>query len=138
MVAELPAEFDTQFGTQFEGSVGLSGGQCQRLVFAPAFMRCRPLLMLLDEPTAALNPEAEQPVYGHCAATAKERPSRTGAVTVLVSHRFLRSPGQILSSSSKMAGSVSLTPTRRCWPPSAGTRRCSNCKPRRTGDPVGG
>jgi ATP-binding cassette subfamily B protein len=44
--------------------------------------------MLLDEPTAALDPEAEQAIYEQYAATARRLSVETGAVTVLVSHRF--------------------------------------------------
>ena len=51
-------------------------------------MRRRPLLMLLDEPTAALDPEAEQAIYEQYGTVARELARTTGAVTVLVSHRF--------------------------------------------------
>lgn len=88
VVAGLPQGLDTQLGQRFEGGVGLSGGQWQRLALARAFMRDDPLLMLLDEPTAALDPEAEHAIYDSYARIARDLGKRTGAVTVLVSHRF--------------------------------------------------
>jgi ATP-binding cassette subfamily B protein len=88
VVASLDAGLETQLGSGFEGGAGLSGGQWQRIALARAFMRERPLLMLLDEPTAALDPEAEQAIYQQYGATARLLARETGAVTVLVSHRF--------------------------------------------------
>lgn len=86
-VAGLPDGLETQLGTIF-GGVDLSGGQWQRIALARGMMRAAPLLLVLDEPTAALDPQAEHDLFENFARHAREAAARTGAVTVLVSHRF--------------------------------------------------
>jgi ATP-binding cassette subfamily B protein len=87
LVSALPTGLDTQLGTLF-GGVELSGGQWQRLALARGMMRTAPLLLILDEPTAALDPQAEHDLFENFARHARQAAARTGAVTVLVSHRF--------------------------------------------------
>jgi ATP-binding cassette, subfamily B, bacterial len=82
----LPDGYDTQLGRQFGGE-SLSTGQWQRVAMSRTFFRPEPVLVLLDEPTAALDPRAEHEVFRRFAERTAEARAR-GAVTVLVSHRF--------------------------------------------------
>ncbi|MDQ3947367.1 MAG: ABC transporter ATP-binding protein/permease [Actinomycetota bacterium] len=85
LVEMHPAGLNTQLGRRFDG-VELSGGQWQRLALARAAMR-EPLLLLLDEPTANLDAEAEFALF-ETIARSTHRARRLGAITLLVSHRF--------------------------------------------------
>jgi ATP-binding cassette, subfamily B, bacterial len=87
VVATLPEGLDSQIGRIFEGAE-LSHGQWQRLALARGRMRSRPLLVVLDEPTAALDPHAEHEVYEQFAEMARATARTLGTITVLVSHRF--------------------------------------------------
>ena len=87
LVAKLPQGLDTQLGTAL-GGVELSEGQWQRTALARASMRDHPLLFVLDEPTASLDAPSEQEIFRRCMAHARRLASSSGAVTVVVSHRF--------------------------------------------------
>lgn len=84
----LPRGLDTQLGVRFDDGVELSGGQWQQLAVGRAMMRHEPLVLVLDEPTAALDAATEHALFERYAAAARTSADRTGAITVLVSHRF--------------------------------------------------
>ncbi|MEV0232216.1 ABC transporter ATP-binding protein [Nonomuraea sp. NPDC050786] len=84
MIATLPDGMDTQLGPLF-GGVDLSHGQWQKLALARGAMRDHPLLLVLDEPTAALDPQAEHDLFEKFAALAR---NGSDTITLLVSHRF--------------------------------------------------
>jgi ATP-binding cassette, subfamily B, bacterial len=89
VVAGLPAGLGTQLGPTWREGVEVSFGQWQKLALARGFMRDVPLLLVLDEPTAALDAETEHALFSRYAAAARAPEGReTGRVTVLVSHRF--------------------------------------------------
>jgi len=85
--AALPAHMETQLGKAWEGGVELSGGQWQKLALGRSMMREQPLLVVFDEPTAALDAPTEHALFERFAAAARSGQS-AGTVTLLVSHRF--------------------------------------------------
>jgi ATP-binding cassette subfamily B protein len=87
VVEKLPSGLATQLGPTWPEGVELSFGQWQKLALARGFMREHPLLLVLDEPTAALDAETEQALFDRYAAAAREH-APEGRVTILVSHRF--------------------------------------------------
>jgi ATP-binding cassette subfamily B protein len=88
VVGRLPSGLDTQLGPAWPGGVDLSFGQWQKLALARGFMRDEPLLLILDEPTAALDAETEHALFERYAAALRGDKSGSGRITILVSHRF--------------------------------------------------
>jgi ATP-binding cassette subfamily B protein len=93
VVVKLTAGLETQLGATWPGGIEVSFGQWQKLALARGFMRDRPLVLVLDEPTAALDAETEHALFERYAAAANGRPADSGGnadgrVTILVSHRF--------------------------------------------------
>jgi ATP-binding cassette subfamily B protein len=88
VVARLQFGLDTQLGPTWPNGVDLSFGQWQKLALARGFMRDEPLLLILDEPTAALDAETEHALFERYAAAARGEKVGNGRITVLVSHRF--------------------------------------------------
>jgi len=78
----LPAGFNTQLGKWFREGRELSGGQWQKIALARAFMRSRADILVLDEPTAAMDAEAEASIFAHFRELAGNR------IAILISHRF--------------------------------------------------
>ena len=93
VVSRLPSDLDTQLGPTWPGGVEVSFGQWQKLSLARGFMRDTPLLLVLDEPTAALDAETEHALFERYAAAAHGQGhgnsgGHAGRITILVSHRF--------------------------------------------------
>jgi ATP-binding cassette, subfamily B, bacterial len=87
VISRLPAGLETQLGATWPGGVEVSFGQWQKLALARGFMRDTPLVLVLDEPTAALDAETEHALFERYAAAARGA-TANGRITVLVSHRF--------------------------------------------------
>jgi ATP-binding cassette, subfamily B, bacterial len=80
-IRKLPQGFDQVLGSRFEGAVDLSGGEWQKIAIARAYLRDAQLL-ILDEPTAALDARSEHEVFQRFSELT------TGKMSVLISHRF--------------------------------------------------
>ena len=84
VIGKFAGGLDTQLGATWPGGVEVSFGQWQKLALARGFMRDGPLVLVLDEPTAALDAETEHALFERYAAAARGE----GRITILVSHRF--------------------------------------------------
>ncbi len=81
-IETLPTGYHTQLGKWFKDGRELSGGQWQKIALSRAFMRTRADILVLDEPTAAMDAQAEAEVFEHF------RQLSQGRITILISHRF--------------------------------------------------
>ncbi len=81
-IGELPRGYDTQLGTWFKDGKELSGGQWQKIALSRAFMRSDADVLILDEPTAAMDAQAEADVFRHF------RELTANSISIIISHRF--------------------------------------------------
>jgi ATP-binding cassette subfamily B protein len=91
-IEEMPEGYNTQLGRWFRGGRELSGGQWQKIALSRAFMRSDADILVLDEPTAAMDAASEAAVFEHFRAASKTK------MTILISHRFstVRAADQII------------------------------------------
>ncbi len=81
-IESMPEGFGTQLGRWFKGGQELSGGQWQKIALSRAFMRTGADILVLDEPTAAMDAEAEVRIFDHFRTITQNQ------MVVLISHRF--------------------------------------------------
>ncbi|NET53780.1 MAG: ATP-binding cassette domain-containing protein, partial [Merismopedia sp. SIO2A8] len=81
-IESMPEGFNTQLGRWFQGGQELSGGQWQKIALSRAFMRTKADILVLDEPTAAMDAEAEMKIFEHFRSLTQNQ------MVVLISHRF--------------------------------------------------
>jgi ATP-binding cassette subfamily B protein len=81
-IEQLPKRYQTQLGKWFRDGREISGGQWQKIALSRAFMRTHADVLVLDEPTAAMDARAEAEVFEHFRQLARDR------ITILISHRF--------------------------------------------------
>ncbi|HAU25663.1 MAG TPA: ABC transporter permease [Gammaproteobacteria bacterium] len=81
-VKGLPQGYKTQLGTWFKDGKELSGGQWQKIALSRAFMRSKADILILDEPTAAIDARAEAEIFSHF------RDLTANKISIIISHRF--------------------------------------------------
>ncbi|HAG70706.1 MAG TPA: ABC transporter permease [Gammaproteobacteria bacterium] len=81
-VKDLPQGYDTQLGTWFKDGKELSGGQWQKIALSRAFMRNQADVLILDEPTAAIDAKAEAEIFAHF------KDITANKISIIISHRF--------------------------------------------------
>ncbi len=81
-IKDLPDTYNTQLGTWFNQGKELSGGQWQKIALSRAFMRSKADILILDEPTAAIDARAEAEIFSHF------RDLTDNKISIIISHRF--------------------------------------------------
>jgi len=81
-IKDLPRSYATQLGTWFKDGKELSGGQWQKIALSRAFMRSKADILVLDEPTAAIDARAEAEIFSHFQDLTAKR------IAIIISHRF--------------------------------------------------
>jgi len=81
-IKDLPEQYQTQLGTWFKNGKELSGGQWQKIALSRAFMRSKADVLILDEPTAAIDARAEAEIFAHFRELTDNR------ISIIISHRF--------------------------------------------------
>ncbi|QNP66628.1 ABC transporter ATP-binding protein [Streptomyces genisteinicus] len=88
LVAGLPGGLAAHLGRSYDDGVDLSGGEWQRIALARARMRPAPCLLVLDEPTAAIDPLAEDALLTAYVRAARQTVARSNGITLFASHRL--------------------------------------------------
>jgi ATP-binding cassette subfamily B protein len=81
-IENMPEGYNTQLGRWFKGGRELSGGQWQKIALSRAFMRSDADILVLDEPTAAMDAASEAAIFDHFQSQSDTK------MTILISHRF--------------------------------------------------
>ena len=81
-IAQLPDQYQTQLGKWFKNGQELSGGQWQKMALSRAFIREDSRVLILDEPTAAMDAQAEADIFHEFSSAMSNK------MTILISHRF--------------------------------------------------
>jgi ATP-binding cassette subfamily B protein len=91
-IEDMPEGYETQLGRWFKGGRELSGGQWQKIALSRAFMRSDADILVLDEPTAAMDAPSEAAIFDHFRSQSHNK------MTILISHRFstVRAADQII------------------------------------------